>query len=129
MWKYYYENGQIKALGGYCGGLACGVWSFYDVNGTLRAEGAFRDGYEKYGRWQEWTAKGDPAQDTCSDPNAPAAESPFLGGSVDEFGKARSFLYELGWSGSRVIQFRFENGALMRSGDRQTAELVRLHAD
>ena len=41
MWKYYYDNGQLKTEGEYTGldfDVRCGTWKIYDTTGKLSSE-------------------------------------------------------------------------------------------
>jgi len=41
MWKYYYDNGQLKMEGEYTDfdfDLRCGKWKIYDITGKLSSD-------------------------------------------------------------------------------------------
>ena len=47
---YYYENGQVRAVGPYRNGKMQGEWVFYRKTGQLWAVSNFKDD-KKHGRW------------------------------------------------------------------------------
>lgn len=47
---YYYENGQVRAVGPYVNGMMQGEWIFYRKTGQLWAVSNFKDD-KKHGRW------------------------------------------------------------------------------
>ncbi len=50
-WKFYYENGQVRAEGRYVRNMRTGTWKFYDRNGRIEQTGSYRNGKPE-GTWQ-----------------------------------------------------------------------------
>jgi antitoxin component YwqK of YwqJK toxin-antitoxin module len=49
-WKYYYEDGSLKAKGKYSNNLKTGEWEFYYPNGRIEQKGSFKRN-KPSGKW------------------------------------------------------------------------------
>jgi len=41
LWKFYHPNGNLKQIGKYSMGKACGFWRYYNKEGNLLLEGNY----------------------------------------------------------------------------------------
>ena len=55
--KFYYENGQLKAVGSFKSSNQDGLWKFYYENGSLSEEGNFNND-EQVGLWKGYYENG-----------------------------------------------------------------------
>lgn len=53
LWKYYYENGQLRQKGMYTNGKKEGYWESFYRNGQLFYKGEYKNG-KKVGLWESY---------------------------------------------------------------------------